>query len=224
MPWSTSTDSASPSACVGWYKRRMNFTCRRSQLVVAVAATLLFAISATDARACACCADPGEYRLTNNQPIEENERTQIGSIRFGNKAQLFMTDAGEDAIKGLSSISQNNAVSVVTTPRHWRLTIRAEDGKSGVLTLPRPETMNAFAADTYGKVSDGGPRLYKEWRFEGIASGDGIFQTGFTAPARYTLVFQGRGNRCDNASDFTHWRVEIAGKNASYAFFGKLVP
>jgi hypothetical protein len=196
---------------------------RSSHLAVACAATLFFAISATDARACACCADPGEYRLTNNKPIEEYERTQIGGVRFEGAAQLFMTDAGEDAIKGISSISQKNAVSVVTTPRHWRLTIRAENGKSGVLTLPRPAKMGAFAADTYGKES-GNVRLYKEWRFEGVATGDGIFQQGFTAPARYTLVFQGRGNRCDNGSDFTHWRVEIAGKNASYAYFGKLVP
>jgi len=36
------------------------------------------------------------------------------------------------------------------------------------------------------------------------------------------LIFQGRGNRCDNAEDFTHWRLEISGKKTSYAFFGEL--
>ena len=74
---------------------------------------------------------------------------------------------------------------------------------------------------------DGPLRLKYEpvwtWRFEGVASGDGIFKSGFTALARYTLVFQGGGNSCDSATDFTHWRLEISGGKASYAFFGELV-
>jgi hypothetical protein len=204
------------------YKRRMNMIRRCPPRAAAIVATVCVLISAIDARACACCADPGEYSLNNNKAIDEYQRTQLEAIRFTKMRQLYMTDAGEEKIKGISSISQANTLSVVVAPRNWRLTIRAEDGKSGVLTLPRPAKMSSFATDTYGKETDGGPRLYKEWRFDGVATGDGIFKEGFTAPARYTLVFQGRGNRCDNASDFTHWRVEIAGKNASYAFFGKL--
>ncbi|PWT83255.1 MAG: hypothetical protein C5B44_00905, partial [Acidobacteria bacterium] len=74
-----------------------------------------------------------------------------------------------------------------------------------------------------GKVNGGGgPLLYKEWRFEGLVNGTGFFQPGIIAPTKYFLVLQGRGNGCDNAEDFTHWRLEITGKKAGYALYGEL--
>ncbi len=83
--------------------------------------------------------------------------------------------------------------------KRWRLTFRGENGKSGTLTLPIPARMTAYAADIHDKenIRARSPRLYKEWRFEGVARGDGIFREGFTAPARYTLVFQARGTPGD---------------------------
>jgi hypothetical protein len=146
-------------------------------------------------------------------------------MKFGSTAQLYLTDAGEDEVKGVASISQSNGLTATLEPKQWRLTFRAENGKSGVLTLPLPSKMTAFAADINeeGTSGGGGPVLYKEWRFEGSATGDGIFQAGFASPARYTLIFQGRGNKCDNGEDFTHWRLEISGKKAAYSFFGELV-
>lgn len=187
-----------------------------------IAGALLFVFT-PDAEGCACCTDPGEYRLSVNQPLSEYERAQLDGIRFAPAARLFLTDAGEDAVKGLGSVSQENALTAVLEPKRWRFTFRAEDGQTGVLTIPVPAKMTALAADIHDGEPGAAPRLYKEWRFEGAASGDGIFKSGFSAPARYTLVFQGRGNRCDNGSDFTHWRLEIAGTKASYAFFGELV-
>ena len=69
----------------------------------------------------------------------------------------------------------------------------------------------------------GGPLLYKEWRFKGnVQTGKGFFQTGIVKPTTYFLVMQGRGNGCDNAEDFTHWRLEINGKKANYKLNGKL--
>jgi hypothetical protein len=105
------------------------------------------------------------------------------------------------------------------------MTFRSKDGKVGTLTLPFPPAMTVYAADIHdGRKSTGSaPLLYKEWRFEGPPKGDGIFQEGLAAPARYTLIFQGRGNRCHNSEDFTHWRLSISGDKARYAFFGKLV-
>jgi hypothetical protein len=35
-------------------------------------------------------------------------------------------------------------------------------------------------------------------------------------------VFQGRGNSCDGADNFTHWQLKITGKKADYAFYGEL--
>jgi hypothetical protein len=68
----------------------------------------------------------------------------------------------------------------------------------------------------------GGPLLYKEWRFEGRVSGTGFFGAGIVAPTRYLLVLQGRGNGCQDAADFTHWRLQVSGRRAHYAFYGEL--
>lgn len=195
---------------------------RNSRCSVAAITGTLFLFSVIDASACACCTDPGEYRLTPNQSVGEHERTQLDGMKFAPAARLYLTDAGDEEVKGLSSISQTNTVSAVLEAKRWRLTFRAEDGKTGVLTLPVPPKMTVFAADIHDGEAEEAPQLYKEWRFEGVATGDGIFHASFTAPARYTLIFQGRGNRCDNGEDFTHWRLEISGKKASYAFFGDL--
>jgi hypothetical protein len=92
------------------------------------------------------------------------------------------------------------------------------------LDLPLPARLLSYQADIRdGQMSGaGGPLLYKEWRFEGQVKGTGFFQAGITAPTKYFLVLQGRGNACDMAEDFTHWRVAITGKKARYAFYGEL--
>jgi hypothetical protein len=55
-----------------------------------------------------------------------------------------------------------------------------------------------------------------------VQTGTGFFQKSIVKPTTYFLVFKGRGNGCDNSEDFTHWYLEIRGKNAEYEFFGKL--
>jgi hypothetical protein len=151
---------------------------------------------------------------------------QIKGIEFGSAAQLFSVDGPdlEDQIKGLATLSENYTVTVVAEPKQWRLKFRAEDGKSGELILPLPSKVATFAVDIHNGETNfvGQPLLYKEWRLEGRATGNEMFKEGFTAPARYTLIFQGRGNRCDGADDFTHWRLQISGKKADYAFYGEL--
>jgi hypothetical protein len=84
--------------------------------------------------------------------------------------------------------------------------------------------MESYQVDIHdGKQSGGGgPLLYKEWRFEGRVNGSGIFRSETVVPIRYYLVFQGRGNACDNAKDFANWRLEVSGKKAGYAFYGNL--
>ena len=93
-----------------------------------------------------------------------------------------------------------------------------------MLNLLKPISMVDFEADLHESANGGnGPVLYKEWRFKyRVQSGTGIFQNGIAPATEYFLVLQGRGNNCTQAEDFTHWRLEITGKKASYAFFGKL--
>jgi hypothetical protein len=181
-------------------------------------------ISPGNVLGCACCTDRGEYRLVPNGRMSEYQRAQLESITFGPAAELYLTDAGEDVVKGVGSVTPENTISVAIEGKQWRMTFRSAEGKSGTLRLPIPARLTTFAADLHDSEDLGrGPTLYKEWRIESVAQGDGIFRKGFAAPARYSLIFQGRGNRCDDASDFTHLRLEITGEKASYAYFGKLV-
>jgi hypothetical protein len=180
----------------------------------------------TEARACACCSDTGTYSLQSNQSISGYVLDQIKGIEFASAAQLFTVDGPdpEDQIKGLATFSENHAITAVKESKQWRLKFQAEDGKSGELILVLPSKVATFAVDIHnGETNTAGrPLVYKEWRLEGRATGNEMFKEGFAAPARYTLIFQGRGNRCDNADDFTHWRLQISGKKADYAFFGEL--
>ena len=198
---------------------------RRGGVWARLFAALLVVVSPMQkALACACCTDAGEYRLVANAPISEYQRAQLTGLKFADTARLYLTDAGEDTVKGLASVTQENAVSAIIEPKQWQLTFRTADGQTGTLKLTAPARLTTLAADLHDSQDAGlGPILYKEWRCEGPARGDGIFKNGFAAPARYTLIFQGRGNRCDSADDFTHWRLEVLGKAASYAFFGELL-
>ena len=129
----------------------------------------------------------------------------------GNESRLILS----------RNVDRSYGVVVERDAKRWRFSFRTEDGKTGVLTLPTPPKVTTFAADIHAGATSagGGPLLYKEWRFEGMVSGSGIFVKG---PSRGTLIFQGRGNRCDNSTDFSHWRVDVQGKEADFAFFGEL--
>lgn len=173
--------------------------------------------------ACACCSDPGAYRISFKEP-SEYELSLMQQIRFGKIAQMYLTDAGveEDAL-GLASLSETYASSGSMIGKGWKLVMK-NGNKSGTLALPLPDKVLSYIADIRdGKISaGGGPLLYKEWRFEGQLNGTGIFKNGSAGPNKYFLVLQGRGNYCDNSEDFKHWRLEISGGGSRYAFYGRL--
>jgi hypothetical protein len=171
--------------------------------------------------ACACCSDHGT-RVEGTDKVSEYHRNQLRGMEFTPEAELFMTDAGDDQVKGISAIAETYKLTAKLDDKHWRLTFRTEDGKTGTLTLPIPAKLGTFQVDPRDgkKSTGGGPLLYKEWRWSGVPVTDGIFKKG---AQRYSLVFQGHGNRCDNGSDFSHWRLEVTGKNISYALFGAFV-
>jgi hypothetical protein len=174
------------------------------------------------ALACACCSEPGTYRISTQKP-GTYEFDELKRIRF-QTADLFMTEAGEEDIKGISPLGGSYLLDGVFQNKTWKLTFKDDKGKSGTLTLPAPVSMVSFMADIHDGPDGGtGPSLYKEWRFKYKAgSGSGIFQKGIAPATDYFLVFQGRGNACTQAEDFTHWRLEITGKKADYAFYGEL--
>lgn len=173
--------------------------------------------------ACACCAADGQYRIGMNKP-GNSEIELMKRMRFGDTANVFTGEADvEDAVKGLTHPAEKYSLSGSLVVKTWKLAFR--DGSNlGALNLLLPAKYLSFGADIHdGQMGGGGgPLLYKEWRFQGIVDGSGVFSAGLTSPTKYFLVFQGRGNNCDNAEDFTHWRLEITGKKARYAFYGAL--
>jgi len=194
---------------------------------------LVFPVSSL---ACACCAEPGEYIISTSKP-REYEIELLQKMKFDKAAFLYMNAAGFDGIKGLDNIAKSyESPSWTESPEFfsltntfsakiWKFDFATKDGKKGALTLPLPLQMLNFKADIHdGKqIGGNGPLLYKEWRFKGVVqTGSGFFQPGIIKPTNYFLVLQGRGNNCDNAEDFTHWRLEITGKKANYSFFGEL--
>lgn len=202
-------------------------------MLFAVVCLLAFA---NNTLACACCAEEGTYSIWTTKPTESTIGI-LDSMKFDQKARLFMTEAGFDSIKGLSEVEKEDEIAggawdgnfdLVNefTNKTWKFTIKTPGGKSGVLTLPMPTQMVQFSVDTHDSEDRGlGPILYKEYRFKGsVQNGTGIFSSSFIKPTTYFLVFQGRGNNCDDVSDFTHWHLEINGKKADYEFNGKLLP
>ncbi len=196
----------------------------------------LLLILQSNAFACACCSEPGTYSIWTGK-ADGYYLDVVSGIKFDEKGYLYTTEAGFDSIKGLSEIGKEfESDSWVASAgqfdltgsyaaKTWKLNFKTKSGKTGTLNLPMPAQMLTFKVDIHdGKTSGGGgPLLYKEFRFKGnVQSGSGFFQKGIVKPTSYFLVLKGRGNGCDNSEDFTHWYLEIRGKNAEYEFFGKL--
>jgi len=182
--------------------------------------------------ACACCAERGFYSIWTGKPNGYYLEV-LKKIKFAQDAELYLDAAGFDAIKGLESLTKNNSeidlgifnLTDSFKAKTWKLNFKAKNGKAGTLVLPLPAQMLSFKVDIHDSNAEttNEPLLYKEWRFKGsVQTGNGFFQAGIVKPTTYFLVLQGRGNGCDNPEDFSHWRLEIDGRRADYAFFGKL--
>jgi len=193
---------------------------RKSFALLIVALLLSTPINAL---ACACCSEPGFY-FSGPTDFSEHEFGEFERMRFSRTASLFLTPAGIDEDShGIDQPKQNYVLTASVKERILKLSFRNGE-HSGMLALVLPEKMWNHSADIHDRRigPGGGPLLYKEWRFEGEVKGTGIFKAGTSSPSKYTLVLQGRGNGCDNAEDFSNWRVEVKGEKARYAFHGKL--
>ncbi|MGD9587408.1 MAG: hypothetical protein AB7Q37_09345 [Pyrinomonadaceae bacterium] len=204
-------------------------------ITLSFALTAIFILSPVAALGCACCAEPGTYFLSTYKP-RTFELDLLKEVRFAREAKLYTTEAGFDTMKGLDEVAKDAEIEAHMTTfdefdltsgftgKQWRFEMRSTAGRKGVLTLPLPLKMTNFKVDIHD-VEDrpNGPLLYKEYRFKGgVTAATGIFRPALAKGTSYTLVLQGRGVGCDDVQDYTHWRLEIDGPRASYAFYGKL--
>ena len=195
----------------------------------------MIAVSAANALACACCAEPGTYSIRTIKP-DSFHLDLLSEFKYARKANLFMTEAGFETIKGLDAVEKEDAaieasitdgfdLATTFSGRHsWNFEFKTPKGLRGSVAFPMPGSMVSFAAGIHDNEDTGlGPLLYKELRFKGnVTSASGFMRTGVTRGTTYFLVFQGRGRGCDEVFDFKNWSLEIDGPRASYAFFGKL--
>lgn len=195
-------------------------------LVVLIACSLMMSASAM---ACACCVERGYYSVVNARP-DTFYLSILDDMKFAAPAEFYMTVAGFDATKGLADLEKDEAagksiaLDVVESfgGRAWTLKVKTGSGRAGTLRLPMPATMRRFMVDIDGIDNGVGVSLYKEFSFTGnVGTATGIFRSA-SRNARYTLLFQGHGNGCDDVSNFYRWRLELDGPRAEYAFFGEL--
>ena len=179
--------------------------------------------------ACACCAEHGS-RYAGSGPVDQSRIELLKEMNFDDAAVLFTDEGGFEGIRGLNAIKSewdNGSLEKISlidafTGNVWKLTLKTPGGKTAALTLPRPTRMTFLKVDQHEvEVGAGEAVLYKEFSFSGRVGGATGFLTSSRAAA-YTLIFQGKGNMCDNAQDFNHWRLEVKGSGADYAFFGKM--
>lgn len=203
--------------------------------IFSITLILIVSMLAGNVFGCACCSEPGTYSVWTGK-LQDYEREILKEIRFDKRASLYMTEAGFDTIKGLSSIEDgffepardidegDFDLANSFTGKVWTFTLKAPNGKTGTLRLPIPTQMTSFKVDIHDGSGPGlGPLLYKEFRFRGtVASGSGFLAASIAKPTTYSLVFQGRGRACDDTSDFRSWNLSISGRKARYQLFGKL--
>ncbi len=198
---------------------------------MALFSVVLMLAASTASFACACCADRGTYSISTGK-VDSYWMGLLADMKFGTAAEIYTTEAGFEGIKGLGAIEKEyndgtlDHIDVVDafTENSWSLTFNTPKNNSGALALPLPRNMTIRKVDIPDNSSTAtNVVLYKEVIFKGtVAQGLGAFKSGIVRPTTYTLMFQGKGNFCDNAEDFTNWRLEIKGKKADYVLFGKM--
>lgn len=181
--------------------------------------------------ACACCAEPGT-RIDYKGKTDRFIRDLVKEIKFAEKADLYMTEAGFDTIEGLAAIAKEDEATNgvidfsstgLFTGKAWQITLKTPKGLSATYSLPIPPRYTEFKIDIHDQEGrPNGPWLYKELRFEGLVTATGFAKAGTARNTRFSLVFSGRGSGCNEVEDYTHWNLDIDGPKAGYAFFGKL--
>ncbi|REJ75959.1 MAG: hypothetical protein DWQ47_10030 [Acidobacteria bacterium] len=199
-----------------------------------LACLMLLALAST-AFPCACCAERGTY-FSSTSGLDDFERGILANMEYAPESSMYLDEAGFEVISGVDPLreiyeSSETAAEfdkiktrVSVSSNLWTFTLSVDE-TSGALTLPFPAEREYYAADIHDgrRSSGGGPLLYKELRFKGkVSSGSGMFSAGLKKGADYILVFQGRGNGCNNVEDFTHWRLSVNGPDSRYSFFGRL--
>ncbi len=180
------------------------------------AAALLLMLAPGSAVACACCADPGE-RSTITHAIQHAGDLHAAMAR-ASKAHLFTTACGMDCIEGIANPDDLYQVTATGKAAELTLALVGPQG-AGTLHLSLPGTFTSFKVDLEPEITPL-TTLYVERRFAVGVTGTGAFATEW--PLVGELVLSGFGNHCEDASESTHWSLDIDQVNARFRLFGNL--
>lgn len=192
-------------------------------LALALLAAVL-AFAADPAAACACCSNAGQ-RYVENTRLDLNRRDVIRELKFASDATLYIGEGDSDELKGIANPSDRYTLTVSRQKDRFVFAFRDARKNEGTLTLAIPDAIAVFEVDTRDeefKDQGLGPVLYKEWRLTAPFAGSGIFKAGNGGYQRITLIFQGRGRGCTDATHFGHWTISVHGPLGNYLFFGAL--
>jgi hypothetical protein len=193
--------------------------------LVAVCSLAVFLLFPPSSLACACCTEPGQYFL-GEQELNEYRMGILQEVRFLT-ADLFGPEPYGISLDKLGEDNIEFVTSGLLERKTWNFSFKSLNGEAGSLILSMPVNLTEYMADTHDESIKAtphiGPVLYKELRFKSkVKNATGFFQEGIDNDTEYFLVLQGRGHSCANAEDYTHWRLEVSGENADYAFWGRL--
>lgn len=154
----------------------------------------------------------------------------LGEMQFADKADLYLDAAGFETIRGLNElktefseaeVSQLNSSTLFSNGR-WTFDLRSPAGKSGTLTFAVPSSVGRFMVDTFDSPITS-VELYKEMRFNGpVLRSTGVFRNAAAKGTRFSLVLSGKGNGCEDASQYRNWRLNVIGPKVDFSLFGKL--
>lgn len=177
---------------------------------------------APPARACACCAHTA-WRNVNVDKLDAGKLEELARVKFVRTAKLMLGEADDKDILGVENAERDYTLAVTRQKDKWIFALADRKGRKGTLTLAMPKTVSVFEVDPReGKDDEKEPVLYKEWKLNANAAGDGMFRKSAGAGQKMTLILHGRGNGCTSAEDFSHWSLLVHGPVDTYTFYGAL--
>ena len=191
-------------------------------LVCGVLIIVTATLATQPAAACACCANTA-WRRVEIEKLDAAKIAEIAKVRFARKAKLMLGEADDNGIVGVEDAEEDFTLALGRQKDRWAFALADSKGRKGTLTLALPKTISIFEVDPRaGKDDEQEPVLYKEWKLNANAAGDGIFQKTSGGGQKMTLILHGRGNGCTEASQFSHWTLLVYGPADTYTFYGAL--
>ena len=118
---------------------------RRTGLAFALIHIIVAAL-ASPALACACCTNQGQRNVAT-VALDSGKRQEIESLRFADKATLFTGEGDVEDIAGITTPAATYHLDAKWLDDRLLLSFRDTAGRTGTLSLVRPNTISVFEVD-----------------------------------------------------------------------------